>query len=309
MSGAIDLSQLPPPTILETLDFEATLEQRRQEFIALFPPDQQDAVRRALLLPSDSGGKLLEFSAFLETMIRQRINEAVMANMLAFAEGPDLDHLAANMLTYRKTIVPADTTVTPPVAAVMESDRSLRLRAQQSPESLSTAGPGEAYEAFARNADGQVADARAISPSPACVTLTVLSTEGDGSASPALLEKVRLAVTPKNRRPIADRVTVISAKIIHYKIRATLIVLDGPQSELIRTAASHQARRYADERRRIGRQIRREKVVGVLNCDGVDDIILHEPENISVSDLQSAYCTDIVIEVRAPDHATGGRSE
>ncbi|RTO93226.1 baseplate assembly protein, partial [Enterobacter hormaechei] len=33
MSGAIDLSQLPAPSVVETLDFDSTLEQRKAQLV------------------------------------------------------------------------------------------------------------------------------------------------------------------------------------------------------------------------------------------------------------------------------------
>ncbi len=71
------------------------------------------------------------------------------------------------MNTKRLVITPATDTTD----AVMESDTSLRLRAQRAYDGLSVAGPSGAYEYFARSASGLVRDARAISPSPANVTV------------------------------------------------------------------------------------------------------------------------------------------
>lgn len=201
MSGAIDLSQLPPPVVVEQLDFDTTLDARREAFISLFPPEMQDTIRRTLTLPSDPGEKLLEFSTYIEDLMRQRINEAALSTMLAYAQVSDLDSLAANYDVQRQILTPADNTTTPPTPAVMESDNALRLRVQNTMETLSVAGPTGAYEAFARNADGRVADAKAISPSPACVTVSVLSTNGDGTADSALLDTVSAALNDENVRP------------------------------------------------------------------------------------------------------------
>jgi phage-related baseplate assembly protein len=41
----IDLSQLPAPLVIESLDFESLFAVRKEAFIALYPADQQDAVR------------------------------------------------------------------------------------------------------------------------------------------------------------------------------------------------------------------------------------------------------------------------
>lgn len=306
MSGAIDLSQLPAPSVVETLDFDSTLEQRKAQLVALFPQDQQDAVKRTLALASDPGEKLLEFSTYLENIVRQRINEAAQANMLALATGDDLDNLAANFNVERLTTTPADNTTTPPTPAVMETDSALRLRVQQAMEALSVAGPAEAYEYFARSADGKVSDAKAISPAPACVTVSVLSTEGDGTASDDLLQLVRSALSKETRRPIGDRLTVQSAEIIKYQVDAVIILSDAPQSEVIKSTIEAQLKAYIADRRRIGRSIWREKIIGVLNCDGVENIILNTPaDDIEISDTQSSFCVNWQVNVTP---ANGGES-
>lgn len=74
-----------------------------------------------------------------------------------------------------------------------------------------------------------MADASAISPSPACVTVTVLSCEGNGEASQDLLDKVFAALNDENIRPVADRLTVSSAAIVEYQIDATLYFYPGPE--------------------------------------------------------------------------------
>ncbi|HDP8137824.1 TPA: baseplate J/gp47 family protein, partial [Escherichia coli] len=104
--------------------------------------------------------------------------------------------------------------------AVMESDTSLRLRAQSAWDGLSVAGPSGAYEYFARSASGLVRDARAISPSPATVTVSILSADGDGTAGEALLNTVRTALNAENVRPVADRLTVQSATIVNWVMEA-----------------------------------------------------------------------------------------
>ncbi len=68
-------------------------------------------------------------------LLRQRINEAARACMLSHSRGSDLDNLAANSNTRRLVIHPATDTT----EAVMESDTSLRLRAQSTWDGLSVA--------------------------------------------------------------------------------------------------------------------------------------------------------------------------
>lgn len=308
MSGAIDLSQLPPPVVVEQLDFDTTLNERREQFVSTFPPEMQDTIRRSLALPSDPGEKLLEFSVYLENLMRQRVNEGSLANMLAYSIGADLDNLAANYNVERQVITPTDNTTTPPTPAVMESDDSLRLRTQSAMETLSVAGPTAAYEGFARAADGRVADAKAISPSPACVTVSILSREGDGTADSDLLDIVATALNDENVRPVGDRLTVQSAEIVPYLIDAVLMMEDGPQTELIRKNAQDRANAYAISQYRIGRTVYRAKIIGVLNSEGVDNIILNSPESdIPVNDTQASWCTSVT--VRTMNESGGYASE
>lgn len=198
----IDLSQLPSPTIIEALDFEIILTDVKVVMIAAFPDDEQSAVAAALSLESEPLTIIAQAMAYRELLLRQRINEGAAACMLSHATGDDLDNIAANLDTERLIITEATNTAD----AVTESDEALRLRAQAAFEGMSVAGPSAAYEYFARSASGQVADARATSPSPAEVVVAVLSTEGDGTASTELLSTVAAAVNDEEVRPLGDRV-------------------------------------------------------------------------------------------------------
>lgn len=233
----IDLNQLPAPDVVEELDFETILAERKATLISLYPEDQQEAVARTLTLESEPLVKLLEENAYRELIWRQRVNEAARAVMLACAAGNDLDVIGANYNTTRLTITPADDSTIPPTPAVMESDTDYRLRIQQAFEGLSVAGSVGAYQYHGRSADGRVADISVTSPSPACVTISVLSRENNGVASEDLLAVVRNALNGEDVRPVADRVTVQSAAIVEYQINATLYLYPGPESEPIRAAA------------------------------------------------------------------------
>lgn len=185
--ATIDLSQLPAPDVVETLDYEILLAERKATLISLYPEGQQAAIARTLALESEPIVKLLQENAYREVILRQRINEAVKAVMVAYALDDDLDQLGANKGVERLTVTPADETTIPPTAAVMESNDDFRARIAAAFKGLSVAGPTGAYEYHARSADGRVADASAISPSPAVVTVTVLAREGNGTAADDLV--------------------------------------------------------------------------------------------------------------------------
>ncbi|HBZ6108337.1 TPA: baseplate assembly protein [Klebsiella variicola] len=275
----IDLSQLPSPTIIEELDFETILIEVKAVMVAAFPEDMQTAVAAAMELESEPLNIIAQAMAYRELLLRQRINEGVAACMLSHATGDDLDNIAANLDTERLVITEATDTAD----AVTENDEALRLRAQAAFEGMSVAGPSAAYEYFARSASGQVSDARATSPSPAEVVVAVLSTEGDGTASAALLAAVAAAVNDEEVRPLGDRVTVQSAEIVEYEIDATLYLYPGPESEPIINAAMASLKAFlADNDKKIGRDIVRSAISAALHVQGVQRVVINAP----VSDLQ-----------------------
>ncbi|EML7114834.1 baseplate assembly protein [Klebsiella variicola] len=290
----IDLSQLPQPTIIEALDFEIVLTEVKAVMVAAFPEDQQTAVAAALTLESEPLNIIAQAMAYRELLLRQRINEGAAACMLSHATGDDLDNIAANLDTERLTITAATDTAD----AVTESDEALRLRAQAAFEGMSVAGPSAAYEYFARSASGQVADARATSPSPAEVVVAVLSTEGDGTASAALLAAVAAAVNDEEVRPLGDRVTVQSAEIVPYTIDATLYLYPGPESEPIINAAMASLQTFlADNDKKIGRDIVRSAISAALHVQGVQRVVINTPTiDLQIDNTQAARNTGYTVD-------------
>ncbi|MEL5381763.1 baseplate J/gp47 family protein, partial [Serratia ureilytica] len=266
--ATIDLSQLPAPIVVEVLDYEDILAERKATLISLYPEEQREAVARTLSLESEPIVKLLQENAYREVILRQRVNDAAKAVMLAHATGEDLDQLGANFNTPRLVITPADESTIPPTPAVMETDEDYRLRLQDAFEGMSTAGSAGSYRFHARSADGRVADVTAISPSPANVTVTVLSRDGDGTVSPELLQVVRDALNDEDVRPVADRVIVQSAQIAPYVIEAILYLYPGPEVAPILDTANKRLRAYVQNMRRLGRSIRRSSMNAALTVEG-----------------------------------------
>lgn len=298
----VDLSQLPPPEVVDVPDFESLYAQRKANFIALYPAEEQAAVARTLELESDPIVKLLQENTYREILLRQRINEAAQAVMVAYALGSDLDQLAAINNVQRLVITPEDPTAVPPVEAVMESNADLRQRIPAAMEGLSVAGPSAAYEFHARSADGRVADASAVSPSPANVTVTVLSREGDGTAAADLLAVVTAALNDESVRPVADRVTVQSATIVNYAIDAKLYLYPGPEAEPIKAAAIDRLQTYIKAQARLGRDIRKSAIYGALHVEGVQRVELTAPAaDVVLDKSKAAFCTASTVTIGGTD--------
>ena len=300
--ATIDLSQLPAPNVVEALDFETLLQARKAALVALYPADQQAAITRTLELESEPIVKLLQENTYRELILRQRINEAAKATMVAWATGGDLDQLGMNNGVTRLVLSPADSSTLPPTAAVMEKDEDFRLRIAQAFEGLSVAGPAGAYEYHARSADGRIADVSATSPAPAEVLITVLSREGHGEASAALLSAVNIALNDENVRPVADRVSVQSANIVEYSVDATLFLYPGPEAEPIRAAAEARLAAFVTAQSRLGRDIRRSALFAALHVEGVQRVELAQPaQDVVLDKTQAGWCTGRAISVGGSD--------
>lgn len=298
--STITLSQLPQPDVIEVLDFETILAERKAYFVSLYPADQQAAIAATLALESEPITKLLQENAYRELILRQRINDAAVANMLAWAKGSDLDNLVANWKVQRLIIQTGDDTATPPVPEIKEDDEALILRALMAWDGLSVAGPTGAYEYFALSADGKVADAKGSSPAPAEALVTILSTEGDGTADATLIAKVTQALSHEDTRPVADRLSVQSAGILHYTITAQLhISSQGAEADVILQAARDQLATFINPRRRIGVEVPRSAIDAALHVQGVRKVDLIGWADIAPSPTQAAYCTGFTVE-RAP---------
>lgn len=83
--STVDLSALPSPEVLESLDFEDAY----QEELAVFRAYMGDNWNAEL--ESDPVVKLLELAAYRRLQIRARINDASKSLLLAYAQRTDLD--------------------------------------------------------------------------------------------------------------------------------------------------------------------------------------------------------------------------
>ncbi|EPV8688040.1 baseplate J/gp47 family protein [Pseudomonas juntendi] len=290
----IDLSQLPAPDVVQQIDFEQILAERKAYAISLWPADEQAEIAGRLALESEPITKLLQENAYREMVWRQRVNEASLASMLAYAKGSDLDQIAGNFNVQRLVIQVANLSAIPPVPLVMESDDALRERAQMAFEGLSTAGPRNAYIFHARSAAGQVADASAESPTPAVAVVTIQSTESNGLASDALIAQVREYLNDQDRRPVGDRLIVQSAQPLAFQIKATLYLQSqGPEAEPILAAAEQKVWAYVSQRRRLGMQVAESAVHAALHVEGVRKVVLQNWSDINATTAQAPYCTAI----------------
>jgi phage-related baseplate assembly protein len=292
MTEAIDLSRLPPPTIIDELDFEEILAELKADLLERSP--ELDDV---LDLESEPLVKLLEVVAYRELILRAQHNERLRALLLAYAQGPSLDHIGVTYyLTERLELDPGDPDAVPPVPVTMESDADYRRRILLAFDGWSTAGPERSYVYHALGADPQVKDATSITPARGEVLITVLSREGDGTASPALIEAVQAATNDEWVAPQTDHVTVQGATINAYQSIAELEVYPGPDPEMVREEAEKQVAAWVEEQHRLGVTIVRDALLARHYVEGVRRVSLISPaEDVTCEPTEAPFAEAVEV--------------
>lgn len=152
---SLDLTSLPAPALIEALDYETILARMIGGLVSLDPA--YDAI-----LESDPAIKVLEVAAARELILRQRVNDAFRATLIAFSGTTDLDNLGAFYGVIRK---------------VDETDEELRARIVLRIQGSSTAGGAAWYRYQGLTASDRIKDIAVSSPEPGVVEIAVLSKE------------------------------------------------------------------------------------------------------------------------------------
>lgn len=256
MTGALDLSKLPPPAAVETLSFDVIVADLKADLIERLP-----SMEAVLSYSSEPTVKLGEAFSYRELLVRDRINQGYKAATLAFSVGPDLDIAAANLAVKRLD---------------GEEDEDYRSRAVMAPDGWSTAGPRRAYEFHARSASPLVAGVSVSSPTPGVVRVVILSDAPDGVADAELLATVAAALNDDEVRPF-DQVEVVSAGVSTFNVRARLKIPSGPDAGPVEEAAEKAVRTYAAKRRKLNTGVVHNAVTAALMQPGVEDVEVLEP--------------------------------
>ncbi|MDR2164663.1 MAG: baseplate J/gp47 family protein [Zoogloeaceae bacterium] len=158
MSDPIDLTLLPPPDIIESLDFERIYAARQAHFLSLYPEEERETMAARLEIEGEPIVIVLQEISYAELILRARINDAARSNLLAFAAGGDLDQLAAFYGVTR-----------------MANETDARLRRRTGVQIAAIAGNGtrERYVSIALAAHPSVIDAAVLSNAPGTVDVAL----------------------------------------------------------------------------------------------------------------------------------------
>ncbi|EMU0901252.1 baseplate J/gp47 family protein [Neisseria gonorrhoeae] len=264
--GNSRLSQLPAPAAIEETDFEGIFARKKAALTALCPESIRETVAQTLELESEPLTIDLQQQAYQELLVRNRINEAVKANLLAYAQGSDLDHIAAQYGLSRKTIRAADPDANPPVAAEYETDDAFRARVQAHPEKYA-AGPRTAYEAHAIDAHPQITHARAVRR--AAGTVEVYIKTQSGTPDETILTAALEYLSAETRRPLCDNVQVTAAQPKDAAVEYSAEYHPAANIQAERQTACEALDNLWRQNAHIGASVALSKIIGALDTPGV----------------------------------------
>lgn len=305
MTQPINLSLLPKPDVVEQLDYETILSQVKEGFIAVCEKKGRTDLIDGLAYESEPTVVHLESMAYREMILRQRVNDAALARMLAYAKKADLDAEGARYGVFRLVLSEGDPTATPPIPKVMESDEAFLLRIVASMEGQSNAGTDGSWDFQTRVASPLVKDVDVQSPNPCEVLITILSGEpaggegigyssGDGTPSASLLDTVRTHLSQKDVRQLGAPVTVNGAAIIAYSVQATLKIPSVTGAAEAVAAARKAMQAEADKRHALGSRVPISAIHAALSQPGVLEVVLSSPAtDVVPTATQAPYCTAI----------------
>jgi phage-related baseplate assembly protein len=96
---------------------------------------------------------------------------------------------------------------------------------------------------------------------------------------------------------VADRLTVQSAVVVPYQVKARLYLkTSGPESEPILAAANQRLLDYVNQRRRLAMEVSESAIHAALHVEGVRKVELDNWIDIAATPYQAPYCTGITLE-------------
>jgi phage-related baseplate assembly protein len=254
-----ELSNLPKPEVIAEIGYEAVLATLRVRAVQLFTEagiayDTQE-------LETDPVQILLQVAAYADMLLRQRINEAIQANLLAFAYGGDLDHLAQ---FYDVTRLSG------------EGDDALRIRVVLNIRGRSTGGTEPRYKSVALGVPG-VADAAVytVGKSP-LVNVAVFSTANAGIADAPLLAAVNAALQHPSVRMVNDTIVVAGASRVATPVTANVWLLPETSDTILAQMRASLAAAW-QESMGLGRDVTRSWLTSKLMLDGVQRVDIVSP--------------------------------
>lgn len=258
----VDLSRLPMPTIVHPLDWDGEVD----GFIATL---EAELPQWRGVFESDSFIKAARTWSYRLTLERQSHNQDALNILLAYADGENLDHIAATYYSFAG-IKRADG----------ESIESFRNRIQLAPEAYSGAGTIGGYAFQARAVDPvAIPYVDVWFPSPGYANVAVQMADDIAAEQAAsLLDEIRQKLHD-DKHKTSDILTISAVERLDVSVSATIHVASGPDAGLVVAAAN-------------------------AGLDAYEKLISRPGQVLSMSGLNNALHSDAAIRVLVAAPAT-----
>ncbi|EOC5887527.1 baseplate J/gp47 family protein [Vibrio vulnificus] len=323
------------PDILQVEPFE----QMRERFITEFflphatkevGEEMAQMLTRGLRSPNESAALLLDAMVLFRQAETRSDNYKYLQNFALTATDSKMIDLVVSRLGIKRQVVqPADNSVFPPKAAVMESDENLLLRYSLAPYGLASTGTRTGYKFHAMTlgarplitvyqesanvliqrfeflpTDGitrpKDAEARMLVPNSGNVELRVLSPIGNGTADEALQEAVLAYCTRPDVGQASDHLSVKSAEILTYSIVIDAWEDNAPTQLIDRAGLTAALTDYASKQHKLGGEIQRSRIDQIAHNYSARRLNIISPAaDIACDWHQAPYCTGVTANVRS----------
>ncbi|MCG7548454.1 baseplate J/gp47 family protein [Pseudoalteromonas sp. Of7M-16] len=135
-------------------------------------------------------------------------------------------------------------------------------------------------------------------PVPGDVVVTLLTDQGNGHATPQVIEQVQSQLNKENVRPLTDRVHIKSADIVEFELDAVIHIYPGMDGAALVDEARDSLNAWLNEHHKLGHDISLSGLFAVLHREGVQRVELSAPQwDIVVQAHQAAFCTRASIQL------------
>lgn len=256
----IDLSNLTTPGVIETVSYVSILDEAIADLKQRF--SAAGVSYDVGNLETDPAKILLEVMSAREIVVRARINDAAKANLIAYATGSDLDHLAA---FYDVTRLDG------------ENDIQLRARTVLAIQARSPGGSAYWYKQAALRADTRIRDVVVYREEfwP-IIHIAVLSQVNGGVPDQGMLDAVTAEVFSDNVRLLNDTLVVEAAVTQTIDIAADIWLLPNAGTTVFDGLEQTLRDAWLDETG-VGFDLEISWIESRLHVDGVKKVVVTSP--------------------------------
>lgn len=180
-----------------------------------------------------------------------------------------------------------------------EDDDSLTRRIYLAPSVYSCAGPRDAYEYYAREWRGDVADVRVDSQNPDEVNIYFTIEDENGVRLPnsTELEDMKEYMSAETMRPLCDKVDCVAPDEVEYSVSLTywIAVSDQKSVSEIQNKVNKAVDDFQTWQRKLGRDINPTELIARLRAAGTKRVKLTAPQDETVEKAKLPKCTGVTV--------------